>query len=158
MAKRGTGPAKISDLIQSSLKGLNLEVELKKRQALDLWEELVGPDLALKTEAVEIQNQLLFVKVVSSTWMQELQSQNIKGMMVKALNDRVGLPLIRDIKFVQGTIEPKIPARTRPLKQPLKTLSRQEKSWMREVVSGVKDKELRVILRKAISRQLQSRP
>ena len=154
--KEGTGrPAKISDLILSSLKGLDLEVELKKREALDLWEVVVGPELASRTEAVRIQNQLLFVKVVSAAWMQELQSLNIKGVIVKALNDRAGLSLVRDIKFMQGTIEPKAKAKAKLSEQEARSLSREEKSWMREVVSAVKDKELKAILSRAISRQLQ---
>jgi len=93
--------------------------------------------------------------VVSATWMQELQSLNIKGVIVKALNDRAGLSLVRDIKFMQGTIEPKAKAKAKLSEQKARSLSREEKSWIREVVSAVKDKELKAILSRAISRQLQ---
>ena len=83
----------------------------------EVWEEAVGEALARKACPTKIQNGTLFVMVSNSVLIQELQFA--KATLRDRLNQKLGAPVVRDLRFVIGRVSeralrPRIPAQ-RPL-------------------------------------------
>lgn len=66
---------RIDELLQSSLSHLKLNDTFKVYPIWKNWAQIVGPAIASKTEAQYIQGSVLFVSVVNSVWMNELERQ-----------------------------------------------------------------------------------
>ena len=65
-----------------------------------LWPKAVGPQIASKTDLDSLKNGTLFVKTVSSVWVQQLHfiKEEIRGK----LNELYGKPVIKEIRFSVG--------------------------------------------------------
>ena len=75
----------------------NLKKIIQKCNILRLWEEVVSKPVAQKTEAVKVQNKVLYVNTESSVWSQELNF--LKPQIIEKINERMGGSALRDIKF-----------------------------------------------------------
>ncbi len=143
------GPAKIGVLIEECLKRHNLEREVKLRQLLERWGELVGPLVARRSQPAGFRNQILFVRVASPAWMQELSASGLKEKLMEEINGRLGTPRIKGVRFSVGEIEAPTPAS--PVVPPSQELSQEGKSWIDKIVSPVKDMEVRGVLERALA-------
>ena len=65
-----------------------------------LWPKAVGPQIVSKTKPDSLRNGTLFVKTVSSVWVQQLHfiKEEIRGK----LNELYGKPVIKEIRFLVG--------------------------------------------------------
>jgi predicted nucleic acid-binding Zn ribbon protein len=79
---------------------LEFRERLREHAVWNVWHEVVGDLLASKAEPVRIEDGKLFVRVASSTWMQELQflSDDIR----RRLNHRLGAPIVRELFLILG--------------------------------------------------------
>jgi predicted nucleic acid-binding Zn ribbon protein len=79
---------------------LDFRERLREHAVWNVWAEVVGDLLASKAEPARIEDGKLFVRVASSTWMQELAflKDDIRGR----LNHRLGAAVVRDIYLIQG--------------------------------------------------------
>jgi predicted nucleic acid-binding Zn ribbon protein len=64
---------KVSELLPQILKKIGLDKKLEEREAVALWEEVVGKDIAARTRAVKLENGELYIHVDHGAWMQELR-------------------------------------------------------------------------------------
>ena len=64
-----------------------------------IWKDIVGDILAERSAPEKYEHHVLFVKVLNSTWMQELIL--IKPMIISRLNDNPKLQ-VNDIVFIIG--------------------------------------------------------
>ena len=87
----------IAKSLKESLKKAGLYEGVKSIKILELWSKVVGEKIANKTEASDIKNGTLFVKVSNSTWRQELQFQ--KKDIIEKLNKEIKEKIVREIKF-----------------------------------------------------------
>lgn len=76
--------------------------------ALKIWRNVVGKEIAEKTEPLRIRHGILQVRVAHSVWMQQLHF--FKPLLLKKLNERfkekgVREGILQDIKFFVGEIE-----------------------------------------------------
>jgi hypothetical protein len=71
---------------------------------LDLWAETVGDAIAEATRAEKFRDGILFVVTKSSVWTHELTF--FKEKAIERMNDRLGRPLVRDIRFKVGNVQP----------------------------------------------------
>ncbi len=98
VAQRHVTPARqvLSDLIDR----LEFRERLREHAVWNIWRDVVGEVLAAKAEPIRIADGKLFVRVASSTWMQELQflTDDIKIR----LNDRLGAPVVREFFLILG--------------------------------------------------------
>lgn len=69
------------------------------KEICGLWSR-IGDDINANSEPVLLKNNVLTVKVTSSPWIQQLQF--MKSEINDYLNDSLGRPVIRDIKFRLG--------------------------------------------------------
>jgi len=77
---------------------LHIGRRLAEQRACDLWPEVVGAQLARKTEVRSLKQGKLFVWVKTSAWQNELSF--LRSEIIRKLNKVVGEHVVEDIMFV----------------------------------------------------------
>ena len=86
------GPA-LDELIND----LGIKSKLRECDAIECWEVVVGEHIAKMTTVTRISKGVLYVRVNTSTWRNELVLR--KGELITKLNNKVGECIVKDIKF-----------------------------------------------------------
>lgn len=71
---------------------------VKEFEAVNLWPEIVGEQIAKVTSAKDVQDGRLYVEVANSTWRNELYY--MKPDIIAKINKKIGQNLIHDIQLV----------------------------------------------------------
>ena len=71
----------------------------------DFWDDVVGAAIAERAQPQRVQEGVLVVQVTNHAWMQELQF--LKDDIRSRLNQRIGTPLLSDLRFVLGRAQKK---------------------------------------------------
>lgn len=85
----------IDELIGLVLKQMGLEQRFKEYEVAEVWPEVVGQMIASRTKKVEVRDGKLFVVFTSAVVRNEILM--VKEGLIRALNDRVGKEVIREI-------------------------------------------------------------
>lgn len=93
---------RLGEVLGNSLKRLDLSYRLSEYGVWPVWDEVVGKTIAANAQPEKIRNGTLFVKVISSVWMQQLQF--MKEMIAEKLNHRLNKEVVKNIFFVVGRI------------------------------------------------------
>lgn len=104
MARKDPSIEKLSDVLALSLKRLDLNSRLEDYGVWTVWNQVVGEAIARNAQPEKIRNGTLMVKVSSPVWMQQLQF--MKEMIASKLNEQLKSPVVKNIFFVVGHIEP----------------------------------------------------
>jgi hypothetical protein len=102
MAKKDPQVERLGEVLNKSLKRLQLAPRLDEYGVWPVWNDVVGNPIARNAQPEKIRNGTLFVKVTSPVWMQQLQF--MKGLITEKLNQRLGTPVVRNIFFVVGRV------------------------------------------------------
>jgi len=95
---RRTAPLNsLADLLQKTLKSLQLEKPMKSYSVWNHWEDIVGRNIASKAQPVRVQDKTLVVAVISHTWMTELT--HMKTMILKKMHEKVQDCPIQNLRF-----------------------------------------------------------
>ena len=89
----------VGSVIERTLKRLKLWQRLRESDAVQVFSEAVGEEVARHAEAVSINNGKLIVRVPSAVWRQELQFRQRE--IVEALNAALGSKMVREIFFTR---------------------------------------------------------
>jgi predicted nucleic acid-binding Zn ribbon protein len=92
--------ARVGELLPAVLKSIGLDRKLKQQEILTIWPEVVGADIAAKTQAVKVDKGVLFVRVDHSAWIQELHF--LEKEILSKLKDRAPDIDIKRIRFGTG--------------------------------------------------------
>ena len=103
MAKKDPQVERLGEVLNKSLKRLQLAPRLDEYGVWPVWNDVVGNTIARNAQPEKIRNGTLFVKVTSPVWMQQLQF--MKDLITEKLNQRLGTPVVRNIFFVVGKVE-----------------------------------------------------
>ncbi len=87
------------DLVGGVLAGLGLAGRLREQEALAAWPEMVGEEVARRSRALRIRDGVLFVRVDSASWSQELLF--LKSQIIARFDAALGAGLVREIRFTQ---------------------------------------------------------
>jgi hypothetical protein len=146
--------------LERSLRDLGLQKRLKTEQLSVLWPKIIGPSVAKIAHPAQCRNGTLFIDVADSVWIQELKFQ--EGALVEQLNDALGEPLVRRLFFQLARTppapEPSSPCESSTAPPAVPTLDPQQELALEREVAGVRDPELREILKDFRRRLLQARP
>ena len=93
--KRLSNEQTLGEVIQDFLKESGWQKKLDEVYLITQWDKLLGSNLAKYTEEVFISNEVLHIRLSSSTLRQELSYK--KSDLIKELNDLVGKEVIKDI-------------------------------------------------------------
>jgi predicted nucleic acid-binding Zn ribbon protein len=88
----------LGKILNQLLEQYGLLQRAKEVEALNLWAEIVGEKIAGVTEAREVRDGRMFVKVENSVWRNELYY--MKQSIINEINLRMGRSIINDIVFV----------------------------------------------------------
>lgn len=103
MAAKDSQIEKLGAVLEKSLQRLELSARLTEYRVWPIWDEIVGPTIARNAQPEKIRHGTLFVKVSSSTWMQQLQF--MKEMIAERLNHNLGKEVVKNIFFVVGKVD-----------------------------------------------------
>lgn len=103
MPKKDPEMERVGDILNHSLKRLDLSGRLAEHGVWPIWNEIVGPAIARNAQPEKIRNGTLFVKVTSSVWMQQLQY--MKEMIGDKLNKSLGSDVVKNIFFFVGKLD-----------------------------------------------------
>ena len=85
-------------LIKKSLiKDLGIETQVLENQVLNVWSIVVGKRISEISKAQKVENKILFVKVLNSSWRNELLYH--KSNIIDKLNKKIGKKVVDDIKL-----------------------------------------------------------
>lgn len=91
-------PQILGKILERLLDRHGLSARVKEIEALNLWPEVVGERIASISEAKDVREGRLFVKVENSVWRNELYY--FKQEFINKLNLRLGQNIVNDILFV----------------------------------------------------------
>ncbi|KIX22181.1 RNA-binding protein [Flavobacterium sp. 316] len=93
MAKRINEELPIKDILKNFITQNKLETGIDKVDVKDAWQKMMGNGVVSYTEAVELKNNTLYVKLTSSVLREELSYG--KEKIIKMINDEMGKELIK---------------------------------------------------------------
>jgi predicted nucleic acid-binding Zn ribbon protein len=85
--------------LPAALKSLGIARRTREAQAVWLWREAVGPDLAGETSALKLQGGTLWVAASSTALAHQLHLE--RELIRERLNQWIGAPVVREIRFRQ---------------------------------------------------------
>ncbi len=87
----------IGNVFSQLFHDLGITKAIQQNMAVTRWAEIVGERIAEISEAEKIENGLLFVKVSSPVWRNELVF--MKSSLISSINDALAKNIVKDIKF-----------------------------------------------------------
>lgn len=148
MAGKDLPLEKLAAVLEKSLKRLDLSAKLTEYGVWPIWDEIVGETIARNAQPEKIRHGTLFVKVASSTWMQQLQF--MKEMIAERLNRKLGREVVKNIFFVVGRVD-WTPRETPNRKRPAPAPAPAEPAGDQAELQSIKDPELRHALEKLLA-------
>ncbi len=134
-------PKLIRSILESTLKGLEVDFELKAYSIWGAWEEIVGESIAHQARPRSVRNRILFVDVSHPTWVQHLQF--LKPKLLENLNAFLGESLLQDVRFNVGKIPPVPPSSSQTDAWQKEKLAEETMTRINALLQGIKDKEIR---------------
>jgi len=104
MARKDPPIERLGEVLETSLKRLDLNARLDDYGVWTIWNQTVGAAIARNAQPEKIRNGTLMVKVSSPVWMQQLQF--MKEMIAAKLNEQLKGAVVKNIFFVVGRIDP----------------------------------------------------
>ena len=151
MAKKVPQIDAIGEVLDKSLKRLDLATRLDQYGVWPVWSDVVGRVIARNAQPEKIRNGTLFVKVSSPVWMQELQF--MKDMIATKLNHRLGSEIVKNIFFMVGRIEETAES---PVAKPTDATQSHAHPINQDFLASIEDPEIRAAfekLAKSVARQ-----
>ena len=103
MARRDPQIERLGEMLETSLKRLDLNSRLSDYGVWAIWDQAVGSAIARNAQPEKIRNGTLIVKVSSPVWMQQLQF--MKEMIAAKLNEQLKNNVVKNIFFMVGRID-----------------------------------------------------
>ena len=148
MRKKTSYLQRIDEILARALKKRHVPFRAEDRRLADLWEKAVGPQIAAQSRPENLRKDILFVKVGSSVWMQQLHF--LKEEIISKLNVLEKAP-IKDIRFSIGEL-PSPGKGEEHAPQPLSTnfLKERDKKMMEDCLASLADQELKELIKRAM--------
>ncbi|MBL7025138.1 MAG: DUF721 domain-containing protein [Candidatus Marinimicrobia bacterium] len=88
---------RIGNVFTQLFNDLGINKAIQQNMAVSRWAEIVGERIAQISEAERIENGVLFVKVSSPVWRNELVF--MKSNLINSVNEALAKTVVKDIKF-----------------------------------------------------------
>lgn len=148
---------RLGDFLPGILKKKRIYIDLESKEIRDAWDDAVGPMIASNTNPCRLKNGTLFVKVSTSTWMQQLQF--MKREIMEKVNSAFKAEQIKNIYFSIGEMSVRLPEKKKDdiSVSGQHALKERDKRMIKENLSSVDDKELKDILKKVMTKEIINR-
>lgn len=140
----GSGFTRLDKAMEMTLDRLGLGVGMPNVIIHRVWPEVVGVEVARRSQPGPIKHGRLQVTVVDAVWLQQLTM--LKPRILAGLESHLGSRLVGDIFFTVGTVSlaPARPARASRGRR--NRLSPEMQEHVQEILRPVQDEECRNIL------------
>ncbi len=88
----------LGDFLRRLIQDMGFEGPLADQRVMELWPEVVGEKIAEMTEPDRVENGVLYVRVPSSVWRNELSLQREK--ILEKYHEFGGCRHLREIRFI----------------------------------------------------------
>lgn len=95
-----TGPVPLSRILQGVLQDCGLDGRLNERAPLLAWREIVGPEIAAQSRAVDLEAGVLVLEADHGAWRQELSL--LLPEILEKFNARFGPGTVTEIRWRGG--------------------------------------------------------
>jgi len=145
----------IGEVLFSVLKKRGMTSKIEENALIKLWTKAVGPQIASKTKPDCLRNGTLFVKTISSVWVQQLHF--IKEEIRDKLNQLSGKSTIKEIRFLVGhTLA--LEKEEENISVGKKTmLNKRDKEMIARCTDALADHELATILKRVMQTEISRR-
>lgn len=92
-----TKTQKIDNVFAQLFKDLGIDRAIEQNKAVVQWSDIVGERIAEVSDAQKIENGVLFIRVSSPVWRNELSF--MKENLMETLNKALKKNIVKDIKF-----------------------------------------------------------
>ncbi len=149
-----TRPAAVTDLLSTVFQGTPTAQRLKEGVIWQVWQSVVGPQIASRAKPAAIRNGVLTVVVASAPWLQQLNF--LKSEIQNKLNAALGEQLVKDIFLKAGTVRNESTPPPTPWEPAERPLTPDEAALIAQSTAELNDQELRTTLAGLFSRHLSS--
>lgn len=147
-----------AEVIARVIDGYDIGGELRAHRLICEWPEIVGDRIGARTVPDGLEGSLLWVRVASSAWMQELSF--IKPQLLEAIDKHLGAPtLVTELRFHLGKkaqhATDKLAGVSRPPLRPVEprraplVVPEETRSQIEEEVATVQDEDIRAAVKAA---------
>jgi hypothetical protein len=150
---RKSKPKPIRSILETTLKGLEIDFQLKSYSIWGAWEEIVGESVAHQAQPRSIRNRILFMDVSHPAWIQQLQF--LKPKLLEKINAFFGEPLLEDIRFRMGKITPPLSPPSEDDRWQEEKLDEETMNRMETLLQKVDDGEVKRSLRDVLIKGAQ---
>ncbi len=95
--KKSRTPRKFNDIVDEVYAVYGMKGAQEEHRALKVWQNVVGETIAKMTEVEKFVKGILYVRVLSPSWRNELSFR--KKNIIGRLNEAVGKSMVKDIVF-----------------------------------------------------------
>ncbi len=148
---------RIDEILSRALKKRRVPFRQEDRRLVDTWEQAVGPQIAAQSRPESIKRDILFVKVSSSVWMQQLHF--LKEEMIGKVNALLAGATVKDIRFSIGCLPSPAKGGKEAAAMPLSAghLKERDKKMIDTCLASLDDQELKEIIKRVMTKELTYR-
>jgi predicted nucleic acid-binding Zn ribbon protein len=153
--KQQAHPQLIGEVLYPLLKKRGMVSKFEEKALLKIWPKIVGPQIASQTQIDSFRHGMLFVKTVSSVWVQQLHF--VKEEILRKLNELSAKPQIKEIRFIVGhtNLQQKEQGNTSHSRKPV--LKKRDREMIAECTDSLADQELAAVLKRVMQLEISRR-
>jgi predicted nucleic acid-binding Zn ribbon protein len=145
----------IGEVLFPLLKKRGMASKIEEKALLKIWPQAVGPQIASQTKPDSFRNGTLFVKTISSVWVQQLHF--VKEDILRKLNQLSGKTEIKEIRFIVGHAIVREKEQERAAEENKTVLKKRDKKMIAECTENLADQELSDILKRVMQLEISRR-
>jgi hypothetical protein len=153
--KQQTQLQSIGEVLFSALKKKGLSLKIEENALLKLWPKAVGPQISSKTQPDCLRGGTLFVKTISSVWVQQLHF--MKEEIRDKLNELTGKNVIKEIRFLVGHIPVQVKSEGNVSVTKKIALKERDKKMIDDCTAALADRELASIFKRVMQIEISRR-
>ena len=88
----------LKKVLKKTIENSGFKNAILQENAVSIWSDVVGKNISEISKATSVDKGVLFIKVESSTWKQELYMQ--KNEIINKINEKIGSKAIKEIRLV----------------------------------------------------------
>jgi hypothetical protein len=145
---------RIDEILPRVLNIMQIPYRSEDRRLINIWQKAVGSQIASQSRPENLRKDILFVKVSTSVWMQQLYF--LKGELIEKVNALMGKTRLRDIRFSIGQLPASGKTREDPSTMSFlpHLLKERDEKMIEACLAALKDQDLKDILRRAMTREI----
>jgi predicted nucleic acid-binding Zn ribbon protein len=149
-----SGFTSLKKALEMTLDRLGLGVGMANVVIHRAWPQVVGEEVARRSQPGLLRNGRLHVTVVDAIWLQQLTM--LKPRILAGLESHLGSRMVLDIFFSVGTLSFPAPERQRIPRGRRDRLSPEQQEHVKAILGPVQDQECREVLGRILTKACES--